>query len=73
MRKLYRLTSEKKIAGICAGIADAYGWDPTVVRLVAVFATVATAVWPGVVTYLIGWWLMPEETKERAAERQANG
>ncbi|MBD3392531.1 MAG: PspC domain-containing protein [Chitinivibrionales bacterium] len=65
MRKLYRLSGEdqKKIAGICAGIADAYGWDPTIVRLATVFLTAATGIWPGIATYLIAWWLVPEGTE----------
>ena len=63
MKKLYRLTGEnnKKIAGICAGIADAYSFDPTMVRLAYVFVTAVTMFWPGILTYLAGWWLIPEK------------
>ncbi len=58
--KLYRLSRGKMVAGICAGIADLYKFDVTLVRLAAVFITVITGVWPGVITYLVGWYLMPE-------------
>lgn len=61
MKKLYRDKRDGMIAGICAGLADSYHWDPTIVRLVAVFATILTGIWPGVVTYGIGWLLIPEK------------
>lgn len=51
----------KKIAGICAGIADSYKMDVTLVRLIVIFATVLTGIWPGVVTYLAAWYLLPEK------------
>jgi phage shock protein PspC (stress-responsive transcriptional regulator) len=63
MKKLYRLPDEGKIAGICSGIADAYDLDPTVVRLAAVFLTAITMFWPGILTYCVGWWLIPEGRK----------
>ena len=60
--KLYRLNEGKKIAGICAGIADLYNLDVTLVRLIFIFATVLTGIWPGVITYLAGWYLIPEKS-----------
>jgi phage shock protein PspC (stress-responsive transcriptional regulator) len=60
MKKIYRLREGKKIAGICAGIADMYNFDVTIVRIAVVFLTVLTQVFPGVVAYLVGWYLMPE-------------
>lgn len=45
---LYRSTSDKMLAGVCGGIAQRYGWDPTIVRLAVVglgiIAHVATLV-----------------------------
>ena len=61
MKKLYRLNECKKIAGICAGIAEIYGFDVTIVRLVFIFATILTGIWPGIVTYLAAWYLIPEK------------
>ena len=61
MKRLYRNTKEKKIAGICAGIGEIYGIDPTIVRIATVFITVATAIWPGVVAYLVGWYIIPDK------------
>jgi phage shock protein C len=63
MKRLYRNTKEKKIAGICSGIGEIYGIDPTIVRIAVVFITVATAIWPGVVAYLVGWFIIPDKNE----------
>ena len=56
-KRLYRSTSEKKIAGVCGGIAEYFGIDPTVVRLIwVIFAFCGGS---GVVAYLIALAIMP--------------
>lgn len=60
MKQIYRLSRDKRIAGICAGLGDRYSIDPTLVRLALVFLTVLTGIWPGIVTYLVGWAIIPE-------------
>lgn len=65
MKKIYRLEKGKKIAGICAGVAEMYSLDVTVVRLACIFFAVLTTVWPAVITYVAGWYLIPvKETGE---------
>ena len=59
MKKLYRVLQGKKAAGICSGIADMYGFDVTLVRLAFIFVTVLTSFAPGIITYLVGWYLIP--------------
>ena len=60
-RKLYR-GRDKKIAGVCSGIADYFGWDPTVVRLAwIVFMLVGGS---GVLAYIIAMIIMPERPDE---------
>lgn len=63
MKKLYRVTDpeKKKVAGICAGIGEIYNFDPNIVRIVAVFLCVLTQLFPLVVAYLAGWYLIPEK------------
>lgn len=73
MKKLYRLNEGKKIAGICAGIAEIYKIDVTLVRLAFVFATVLTGIWPGVVTYLVGWYLIPEKEPAQTSKEAGSG
>jgi len=61
MKKLYRISKEKKIAGICAGVGELYSIDPNIVRIALVFGAVATLLWPAIVAYLVGWFLIPEK------------
>lgn len=57
-RKLTR-SSNRMIAGVCSGIAEYFGWDPTLLRIVYVLATFFTA-FAGVIIYVILWIVMPE-------------
>lgn len=56
-RRLYRSTRDKKVAGVCGGIAEAMGWDVTAVRLVAVLSILLPG--PQVLAYLVAWAIMP--------------
>ena len=64
MKKLYRIKKSGKIAGLCAGLADLFEIDVTIVRLFIVFVVILTQVWPGVITYLAAWWLVPNKKPE---------
>ena len=61
MKHIYRSKKQKKIFGICGGIGGAYDIDPTLVRLIVVFLCFATAIFPVVMTYLIAWFIVPDE------------
>jgi len=50
------------LAGVCAGIADWLGWDPTLVRLGYVIVSVLSAAFPGIIVYLLLWFLMPKSS-----------
>jgi len=58
-----RLTrsNDKMIAGVCAGIANYFDMDPTIVRVLYVIFSVASVGFPGVLIYLILWAVMPKE------------
>jgi phage shock protein PspC (stress-responsive transcriptional regulator) len=60
MTTLTRPQSKKMIAGVCAGIADRYGWRPGRVRLAFVLSCLLPG--PQFVAYLILWWLMPKRS-----------
>ncbi len=60
MKRLYRSNSEKKLGGVCGGIAEYGDLDPTIVRLVLVVAALATGIFPFVIGYLIAWWVVPK-------------
>ena len=61
MRHIDLSKKEKKIFGICGGIGEAYDIDPTLVRLIVVFLCFATVIFPMVLTYLIAWFIVPDE------------
>ena len=57
---LRRSRQHRIIAGVCGGLAEWLGWDPTVLRIVYVVVSIASAAFPGVLAYVILWILMPE-------------
>jgi phage shock protein PspC (stress-responsive transcriptional regulator) len=58
--RLRRSRHDKMIAGVCGGIAEWLGWDPTVVRLSYVLLSILSAAFPGLLVYLILWVLTPQ-------------
>ena len=49
------------IAGVCGGIADSFGWDPTLVRVLYVVISTLSAAVPGILIYVILWLVIPSE------------
>jgi phage shock protein C len=64
-KRLMRSRSDKKIAGVCAGLAQYFDLDVTLVRILSLFITFATGVCPGVVSYLLAWIMVPSEPELR--------
>ena len=58
---LYRSSRHKVIAGVCGGLADWLGWDPTVVRIAYVILSIVSVGFPGTIAYIILWIVMPKE------------
>ena len=58
-RRLMRPRQGRKIAGVCAGFAEYFDLDVTLVRLVWLVASVMTGI--GLLSYPIAWIVMPEE------------
>lgn len=55
---LVRSRHDKVIAGVCAGLAQRYGWSPNTVRLLFVVSCVLPG--PQFVIYLALWLFMPK-------------
>jgi phage shock protein C len=62
-KKLIRSRAEKRIAGVCAGLAHYFDLDVSVVRFFYFFITLATGICPGVVTYLLAWIIVPSDSE----------
>ncbi|MBF5059211.1 PspC domain-containing protein [Candidatus Neptunochlamydia vexilliferae] len=60
-KRLYRSLEGRKIAGICAGVAEALSIDPTIVRIVALVAMVLTGFFPVIIAYIVGAVIIPEK------------
>lgn len=56
-----RLTRSRNtmIAGVCAGIAEYFGWDVTLFRIVFVLVSILSVAFPGILVYLVLWLVMP--------------
>lgn len=59
MEKKLTKSTNKMLSGVLAGIAEYLGWDPTVVRVAYLFATLFTA-FAGVLVYLLLILVMPD-------------
>lgn len=60
-RPFTRSRHDRMLAGVMGGIAQRFGWSSTLVRIVFVIVSIASAAFPGILAYLIMWLLMPEE------------
>ena len=71
-KKLMRLRYDRKIAGVCSGLADYLDLDVSLVRILCLFITLACGILPGLVAYVLGWIIIPEEPLQlpRAASQQ---
>lgn len=58
-RRLTRSTTDRKIAGVCGGLARYLNIDPTVVRIIFLIAALCGSV--GLWAYLIVWITAPED------------
>ena len=61
--KKLTLSNDKKIAGVCGGIAEYIEIDPTVVRLIYALLTIFTA-FSGIIIYLILMLVLPKASHQ---------
>ena len=66
IRRLTRSRSQGVLGGVCAGLADYFGVDVVLVRLLFVILSIAGAVIGGVIVYVAAWFIMPEGTDQTA-------
>jgi phage shock protein C len=57
---LRRSRRHRMLGGVCGGLADWLGWDPTLVRIVYAAVSVCSAAFPGILVYVVLWVLVPE-------------
>jgi len=59
-----RRSHDRLIAGVCGGIAEWFGWPAGRVRLLYVLISILSAAFPGIIVYLVLWFLMPAPPDE---------
>ena len=59
MKKLYKSTTNKKIFGVCGGLADYFNVDPTLIRLL--WAVLIFCMGTGILAYIIAALILPEQ------------
>lgn len=57
-KKLYRSSTDIKLAGVCGGIAEYFDLDPTIVRLAWVLFVLFGG--SGILGYIIAWLVIPQ-------------
>ena len=58
-KKLYRSITDKKLAGVCGGLAEYLGMDATIIRLILVLAVLFAGV--GILAYIIAALVIPQQ------------
>lgn len=59
MKKLYRSRKNKRIGGVCAGLAEYFDLDPNLIRLGAFLLALMSGV--GILVYIAAWAIIPEK------------
>jgi len=62
---LQRSRSNRILGGVCGGLAEWLGWDPTLVRILYVVGSILSVAFPGILIYLVLWVIMPASPRLR--------
>ncbi|MEZ4903988.1 MAG: PspC domain-containing protein [Spirosomataceae bacterium] len=63
-KRLQRIPSESRIGGVAAGMADYFGIDTTLMRILWVVSFFAFIHVPIVILYIVMWTIMPKGTRQ---------
>ncbi|MFW6271110.1 MAG: PspC domain-containing protein, partial [Bacillota bacterium] len=69
-KKLYRSTEDKMLGGVCAGIAEYFEIDPTLIRLIFVLIFFAEGI--GFLAYIVAWIIIPERPDSNEKNKSNN-
>ncbi|ENW06963.1 PspC domain-containing protein [Acinetobacter beijerinckii] len=58
---LYRSSQRSMIAGVLGGIAERFGWNANLLRLIFVVISLMSAAFPGILVYLVLWLVIPKK------------
>ena len=58
-KRLFLSNTDKKLAGVCGGIAEFFGIDPTIIRVLWIICSLLFG--SGILAYLICWLVIPRQ------------
>ncbi|MGN1124208.1 MAG: PspC domain-containing protein [Eubacterium sp.] len=61
MKKLYKSTKDRKLAGVCGGLAEYFNCDSSIIRLIWALVSLFSTGIPGVLVYIICALVIPDE------------
>lgn len=64
MKRLYLSDNDRKIGGVCGGIAEYFKKDSTLVRVIFILLIVLSA-GAGIIAYLLMWLIIPKSSPKR--------
>lgn len=66
---LYRSARSNMIAGVMGGIAERFGWNANLLRVIFILISMMSAAFPGILVYLVLWLVMPKQNLPSATIR----
>ena len=63
-KRLYKSSTDKKLCGVCAGIANFFNIDPTIIRVLYAVAAIFTTGFPFTLLYIVLAFILPEDNGE---------
>jgi phage shock protein C len=70
MKRLYRSEKDRMVAGVCAGLGEYFGIDPTLIRVAWVLATVLTAFFPPFIAYFVLAIIIPSKSEVKNGKKE---
>jgi phage shock protein PspC (stress-responsive transcriptional regulator) len=64
-KRLYRSRKDRKIAGVCGGLAEYFNVDPVLIRILWVVLVLGAGT--GILAYILFWLIVPEAPEGAAA------
>ena len=68
MKKLYLSKTDKKILGVCGGLAEYFEIDSALMRVLVIFVALCTAIVPAIITYIIAGLIIPQKPDHKVHE-----
>ncbi len=62
---LYRSNRQSMIAGVMGGIAERFGWNANLLRIIFVLVSIMSAAFPGILVYLVLWLVIPKNSQNK--------